>query len=182
MGITSALGNGAQISSHWYAVHTMPRHEKRVRERLEFRGLRCFLPVYTKTSRWNNGCTASVEFPLFPTYMFVELAERAYARILIDPGVRRIVGTGREPVAIPLREIESLQRAGRITPLQPHDYLTAGETVRITRGPLADLTGILIRKNNDFRVVLQLDLIRQGASVEVALDDVELISAETVRR
>ena len=182
MEITSLPGNSSQTSSRWYAVHTMPRHEKRVQERLEYRGLRCFLPVYTKTSRWNNGCTASVEFPLFPTYMFVELAERAYARILIDPGVRRIVGTGREPVAIPHSEIESLQRAARTAPLQPHDYLTAGETVRITRGPLAGLTGILIRKNSDLRVVLQLDLIRQGASVEVALEDVEPFSAETVRR
>jgi transcription antitermination factor NusG len=87
--------------------------------------------------------------------------------------VTRVIGTGREPVAIPESEIQALQHAIIIGQLQPHDYLTVGQKVRIKTGPLADLTGILVRKNNDFRVVLMLDLIRQGASVEVDFDDVE---------
>ena len=178
--MTLAPVPSATDSANWYAVQTIPRHEKRVQERLEFRGVHCFLPVYTKISRWKNGCTARVEFPLFPTYMFVELGAHERGCVLADPGVARIVGSSREPVSIPNSEIEALQQAsGR---LQPHDYLVAGEKVRIKRGPLADLTGILVRKSNDLRLILKLDLIRQGASVEVALDDVEAIAPEAVRR
>jgi transcription antitermination factor NusG len=166
---------------HWYAVQTVPRHEKRVQERLEFRGIHCFLPVYTKMSRWKNGVTARVELPLFPTYLFVELAAEARGSVLVDPGVSRLVGSGREAIAVPRAEIEALQQAALLGQLQPHDYLVAGERVRIRRGPLADLTGILVRKNNDLRLVLKLDLIRQGASVEVAIEDVEAVVAEAVR-
>jgi len=163
----------SQAQACWFAFQTLPRHEKRVRQRLEYSGIHCFLPVYTKVSRWKNGCTARVEFPLFPSYMFVELGMRECGRILLDPSVTRVIGTGREPVAIPESEIQALQQVAVLGNLQPHDYLTVGEKVRINRGPLANLTGILVRKNSDFRVVLMLDLIRRGASVEVDFDDVE---------
>jgi transcriptional antiterminator RfaH len=166
-----ALESQAQAS--WFAVQTLPRHEKRVRQRLEDSGIHCFLPVYIKVNRWKNGCTARVEFPLFPSYMFVEVGRQECGRILLNPSVTRVIGTGREPVAIPGSEIRSLQQAAVLGNLQPHDYLTVGEKVRINKGPLANLTGILIRKNSDFRVVLMLDLIRHGASVEVDFDDVE---------
>jgi transcription antitermination factor NusG len=149
---------------------------------LEFLGIRCFLPTYTEINRWKNGCTARVEVPLFPTYMFVEIGAHQRGAVLSDPGVARIVGAGREPIAISNSEIAALQQAALRGSLRPHDYLMAGERVRITRGPLADLTGILVRKNNDLRLVLKLDLIRQGASVEVAIDDVEPVSAEAVCR
>jgi len=171
MQLDVALDSQSQLC--WFAVQTLPRHEKRVRQRLEYSGIHCFLPLYTKLNRWNNGCMARVEFPLFPSYMFVEMGKRECGRILVDPGVTRVVGTGREPVAIPESEIQALRHAIIIGQLQPHDYLTVGQKVRIKKGPLADLTGILVRKNSDFRVVLMLDLIRQGASVEVDFDDVE---------
>jgi transcriptional antiterminator NusG len=166
-----ALQSQSQLC--WFAVQTLPRHEKRVRQRLEYSGIHCFLPLYTKLNRWNNGCTARVEFPLFPSYMFIELGNREYGRILLDPGVTRVIGTGREPVAIPENEIQALQQATLLGKLHPHDYLTMGQKVRIKKGPLADLTGILVRKDSDFRVVLKLDLIRQGASVEVDFEDIE---------
>ena len=163
----------SQVQACWFAVQTLPRHEKRVRQRLEYSGIHCFLPVYTKVNRWKNGCTARVEFPLFPSYMFVELGMQECGRILFDPSVTRVIGTGRKPVAILESEIQALQQAAGLGNLQPHDYLTVGEKVRINKGPLANLTGILVRKSSDFRVVLMLDLIRRGASVEVDFDDVE---------
>ena len=161
------------IQAEWFALQTLPRHEKRVRERLQYNGVHCFLPVYSKVKRWKNGCTPRIEFPLFPTYIFVELRMRECSRMLVDPGVTRVIGTGRGPVAIPDAEIQTLRNAILAGSLQPHHYLTVGQRIRVKKGPLAGLIGILVRKNSDFRVVLTLDLIRQGASVEVAFDDVE---------
>ena len=31
---------------HWYALHTYPRHEKRVHQELGLRAIECFLPLY----------------------------------------------------------------------------------------------------------------------------------------
>ncbi|HET6142882.1 MAG TPA: transcription termination/antitermination NusG family protein [Candidatus Acidoferrales bacterium] len=167
----------SQGHARWFALQTLPRHEKRVRERLEYSGIHCFLPIYTKSNRWKNGCTALIEFPLFPSYMFVEITVQECGRLLVDPGVTRVIGAGRNPVAIPESEIQALQHAMRVGSLQPHDYLAAGQKVRIKKGPLLDLTGVLVRIDSNFRVVLTSNLIRQGASVEVDFDDVEVLAS-----
>jgi transcription antitermination factor NusG len=56
---------------------------------------------------------------------------------------------------------------------EPHPYLVAGEKVRVVSGMLAGMVGVLVRKKNDVRVVLTLDLIRQSVSVEIGIDEVE---------
>src|SRR5216683_272282 len=47
------------------------------------------------------------------------------------------------------------------------------ERVRIKSGPMTGMEGVLVRKKNNFRVVLALDLIMQCVAVEVDADDLE---------
>src|SRR5713101_5664552 len=47
--------------------------------------------------------------------------------------------------------------------------------VRIKRGPLAELEGVLVRRKNGLRVVVSLDLIARSAAVEVDTADIERI-------
>jgi len=54
--------------------------------------------------------------------------------------------------------------------------LTIGRRVRIKRGALQGVEGILVRKKNAFRVVLSIDLIMRSASVEVEEGDVECMN------
>lgn len=58
---------------------------------------------------------------------------------------------------------------------EPHPYVAVGQKVRIKSGPLANLTGFLIRQSGGLRVVLCVELIRQAAAVEVDVEDVEPI-------
>jgi hypothetical protein len=55
---------------------------------------------------------------------------------------------------------------------EPHPYLTVGRRVRIMRGALEGMEGILIRKKGRVRLVLSIDLIRQSAMIEVDSVDV----------
>ena len=57
--------------------------------------------------------------------------------------------------------------------IEPHPYLTVGERVRIKAGVMTGVEGILVRKKNDFRVVLSLDAIMRSVAVEVDADDIE---------
>jgi transcription antitermination factor NusG len=84
-----------------------------------------------------------------------------------------IVSAGREPAALPYAEIESLRAGLSQHHFEPHPYLSAGEKVRITAGSLAGMIGVLVRKKNQSRVILTLDLIRQSVSVEVSADEIE---------
>jgi transcription termination/antitermination protein NusG len=159
--------------SRWFAVYTTPRHEKAVARQFEVRQLGAFLPLYRSVHRWKNGCRVSVEQPLFPNYVFVSLERGDYIRVLQTPGVLSLVGRGREPAPLPTSEIESLRSGLPLRDFEPHPYLVAGERVRIHSGALTGMVGVLVRKKNNLRVVLTLDLIMQSVSVEIGIDEIE---------
>jgi len=161
--------------AHWYALQTYPRHEKRVHEDLGLRAIESFLPLYETMHRWKNGCKVRVELPLFPGYLFVNIDPRQRFKVLSLPGAVSIVGSASGPWPLPDSEIMSLRDSLQSRKFEPHPYLAVGQKVRIKSGPLADLTGFLVRQSGGFRVVLSVELIRQAAAVEVDADDVELI-------
>ena len=160
---------------HWYAAYTKPCHEKRVAEHLEIRNVELFLPLQRSTRRWNNGCTVTLERPLFPNYVFVHILSRERLRVLELSSVLSIAGTGHEPTPLPDEDIERLRSGLLQVNAEPHPVLTVGERVRIRRGPLEGLHGIVSRQKNQFRVVLTLDLIMKSVAVEVCADDTEPI-------
>ena len=156
----------------WFAVYTLPRHEKRVRESMERHGIECYLPLYPVVRRWKNGCVMHLELPLFPGYIFVRMAAGERIRVLAIAGVCWIVGSGREPLALPEADMERLRSGLQQRKAEPCPYLKVGERVRIETGALAGMEGILLRRKKDLRVVLTLDLIRQSIAVEVDMADV----------
>lgn len=161
--------------THWYALHTYPRHEKRVYERLEMRAIECFLPLYETVHRWKNGCKVRVELPLFPGYLFLKIDPRERFKALSLPGAVSIVGSGSGPWPLPDAEIAGLRAGLQERKFEPHPYLSVGQKVRIKSGPLTDLTGFLVRQSGGLRVVVSVDLIQQSAAVEVDAADVEPI-------
>jgi transcription antitermination factor NusG len=87
--------------------------------------------------------------------------------------VHSIVGTGKDPIPLPHFEIETLRRGIDHLKIEPHPYLNVGEKATILRGPLAGMTGIVVRKKNGLRFVLSLDLIMKSVAVEVDAADLE---------
>ena len=163
-------------AQQWFTVYTCANHEKNVAIRLDARRVEHFLPTYTSIARWKDR-RVKLDLPLFPGYLFVRLALDDRLRVLEVPGVVRLVSFNGQPYALPDAEIETLrngiQNALRFS---PYPYLCAGSRVRIKRGPLQGIEGILVRKKNIFRVVLSLHLIAQSAAVEVDAADVERLS------
>jgi transcription antitermination factor NusG len=156
----------------WYAGYTAARHEKRVAEHFLQRGVEHFLPLYETIHRWNNG-PHRVSLPLFPGYIFVRIALRERLRVLQVPGFVRLVGFNALPEALPESDITRMREALRNgVSAEPYPYLTVGTRVEIRRGPLAGMTGILLRRQNKYRVVISVDLIMRAMAVEVAVDDV----------
>jgi transcription antitermination factor NusG len=156
----------------WYAGYTAARHEKRVAEHFSQRGVEHFLPLYESIHRWNNG-RHRVTLPLFPGYIFVRIALAERLRVLQVPGFVRLVGFNALPQPLPESDINQMREAlGRGVLAEPYPYLTAGVRVEIRRGPLAGMTGILLRRQNKYRVVISVDLIMRAMVVEVAAEDV----------
>ena len=162
----------AMVQSHWYAVYTCAKHEKRVAAELGAREVEHFLPLYSSVRRWKDR-RVQLEFPLFPGYVFVRLALHDRLRVLQIPSVVRLVGFNGLPAALPDTEMELL-RSGLSERLraEPHPFLTVGRRVRIKSGPFAGLEGILKRKKSNLRVVISLELIQRSVAVDVEAADV----------
>src|ERR1700733_10662096 len=114
---------------HWYALRTYPRHEKGVRERLQSRGVECFLPLFEQTRKWKNGQKMRIELPLFPGYLFVEIDPARRARVLEIPGAISLVGSQRELWPVSDSQIQTLRDDLYLRKLEPYAYLSAGQTV-----------------------------------------------------
>jgi transcription antitermination factor NusG len=162
-------------TQQWFTVYTCANHEKTVAKRLDARRVEHFLPMYTSVARWKDR-RVKLDLPLFPGYMFVRLELGERLRVLEVPGVVRLVGFNGQPYPVSDTEIESL-RTGIQNALQfvPHPYLNVGSRVRVKRGPLEGIEGILVRRKNVYRVVLSLHLIARSAAVEVDAADIERI-------
>lgn len=161
--------------SLWYAVHTKPRKEDFVRAYLDRSRIRVLLPRIRDTFRKNGERTSRVE-PLFPGYLFARFSSaRDFQRICWAPGVKRIVGNGDDPVPVEEDVIEALAaRQGDRGFIIPRRSLDAGERIRILRGPLAGLLGVVDRPcTGAERARVLVELFRQQVHVEV---DVALIS------
>jgi transcription antitermination factor NusG len=161
------------LEKRWYATYTCANHEKRVREQLEQRSVEAFLPVYETVRRWKDR-RVHLEIPLFPGYVFVHLALRDRLRVTQVPSVVRLVGFDGHPSPLPDGEIEALKKGLALgVRAQPHPFLSVGRRVRVKNGPLAGMTGILLRRKGNFRVVISIDLIQRAMSVNVDSADVE---------
>ena len=164
------------MASHWYALRTRSRHEKRVRDQLETRGMEPFLPLVDRLRQWKDR-RKRVAFPLFPGYCFARFPLSLRVDVLTTQGVVQILGNQDGPVPVPDAEIEAVRRLVESTlPYDPHPYLTEGMQVEVIRGPLAGLRGLLLRNGTRARLVIGVTLIHQSASVELEALDVAPVS------
>jgi transcription antitermination factor NusG len=161
----------ASVRPQWSVAYTSANHEKRVAEQLVQRSVEHFLPTYESVRRWKDRRT-KLQLPLFPGYVFVCLSLCDRIKVLQVPGVAWLVGFNGQPAVVADQEIEAL-RSSTATHLgvQPHPYLKVGHRVKIRRGILAGVEGILVRRKNALRVVLSIDLIMRSVSIEVDASD-----------
>ena len=166
------------IDAHWYAVHVKSRHEFRVYERLTGAGIITFLPSMKRLSKWKDR-NKLIEFPLFPGYLFVQTDSIHTVRMTIlktKSVVRILDAVAGEPEPVPEEQILSLMKiihAG--VHLDPYPYLQEGQRIRIKRGPLAGVEGILVEKSGLHRLVLSVDILCQSTAVTIQASDVEKV-------
>ncbi len=157
----------------WWALYTRHQHEKVVAEMLSAKDFEVFLPLYDSIRRWKDR-RKILSLPLFPCYVFVRGGLDRRLQVLTTPGVHMILYCGDHVAIIPESEIEAVQRAveGSFR-VEPHPFLRCGARVRVIRGALEGVEGILIRKKNLCRLVLSVDMLSQSVAVEVQAHDVE---------
>lgn len=166
------------LPSHWYAVHTRSRHEFQVFERLKLKDVEAFLPTVERLRKWKDR-KKLIAFPLFPGYLFVRITKdsQSMLNVLKVKSVVRILCTlPGEPAHIPDEQIVCLQKLiENKGALDPYPYLNEGQRVRIIKGPLYGIEGILVEKLDKHLLVLSVDVLRQGVALTINASDVDKI-------
>ncbi|HUK49047.1 MAG TPA: UpxY family transcription antiterminator [Terriglobales bacterium] len=159
-------------AEEWYAAYTYSRHEKRVAQQLQERGVDHFLPVYRSVRRWKDR-KKELELVLFPGYVFVHLELVKRLQVLQLPGVVRFVCFNGQPAALPTEDIEALRNGlSHNVCAEHHPFLNIGRRVKVVYGPLTGAQGILVRRRNNSRLVISIEAIMRSVAVEIDEADV----------
>jgi transcription antitermination factor NusG len=151
----------------WFAVRVKSRAEKAVAMMARNKGFEEFLPVYASRNRWSDR-TKSVEMPLFPGYVFCRLNPERRLPVLTIPGVLHFVGIGKTPLPVADAEVAAIRQAVECgLSAEPWPYLEVGQRVRLERGPLAGIEGILVDAHKDQRLIVSVTLLQRSVAVGI---------------
>ena len=167
---------------HWFALRTRSRYEKVVCNRLTQHGLEYLLPTLARVSQWTDR-KKLIKVPLFPGYCFARFSAQERLSVLNAPGVLQIVSGGPDPEPIPYEEIDAVKRLTQSgLAYEPYASLSEGTAVEIIRGPLAGVRGRLIRKERHHYVLIAVQLIQQGATVKIDINDISPIDSPVMSK
>jgi transcriptional antiterminator RfaH len=149
----------------WWLAHTRPRQEKALARQLASAGLSFYLPCTPCRTRVRGRVLTSYR-PLFPGYVFVRVSADERAGVYVGNRVARLAPVGdQDRLWTDLAGVRRLLDLGQ--PVTAEDYLSPGSPVVVRSGPLAGLTGTVVRAGSGQRFVVRIDLIQRGVSVVI---------------
>ncbi len=157
-------------NANWYAIYTRSRCEKKLNRALQKNKYDTFLPLVKERRQWSDRIK-TVEVPLLPGYLFVNILPEQLYEIYEYPGVVNFVQDGGRPARIRKQEIEALVEATtkeirmKIVP----KAFAAGEKVDILYGPFRGFRGTILEQGNGSHIVIYMDSIDQALRVEMSV-------------
>lgn len=168
----------ALSEERWYCWKSVPKAVYSVWRELSREGFSAYVPVFVLS---RDG-TEETRRPMFGSHGFVafNLATDPWRKVHSIPGIAHLFSSDPlRPIPVPRGIVEALQARGRpgdgvIDDLyQGPDFTSvAGQRVRITAGPFADLHG-LCRWSNQKRVAVLLEVMGALVETEIRRSDVE---------
>jgi len=158
---------------NWFAIRTSLRWEFRACSELTSRGVETYLPRCGATRRWSDR-TKEIDQALFPGYLFGRFSMAERVRVLEAPGVRQIVGMGKQPAPISADQLDNLRKlVGSSTKIVSWPYLTEGQRILIDSGPLAGVHGFVVSADQGaLRIVVSLDLLQRSVAAVIDRDSI----------
>jgi transcriptional antiterminator RfaH len=163
----------AEIPGEWFVAHTKSRFEKALAHDLGSLGIPYYLPMVERVTI-SGGKKRRLMAPLFTSYVFIcGDSEARYAAMQTD----RICQT------LPVRrqaefiaELTAVERAlAEGIDLNLHPFAEVGRRCRVKSGPLQGTEGVVIQRDGAMRLVLQVSMLGQGASLRIEGDLLELV-------
>lgn len=149
----------------WWAVYTKSRQEKALARYLCSRSIPFYLPTIGKTSLIRGRKVRST-IPMFANYLFLFGTQEERTSGLQSNRISQILTVHDQK-----RFDHDLQSVCRLTTsnaaLTIESRLVPGQRVRVRRGTFEGLEGTVVSRRGETRLVVHVDFLQQGASVEI---------------
>lgn len=127
-----------------------------------------FLPLYTVQSKWSDRIK-TMERPLFPGYLFARVDPEAgdVVKLLeLRPHIL-LLPSNLAPEAVADAEVDTIAKlCASALPLLPAEY-KRGQAVKIQRGALAGVEGIVSKVRTHYRLVVNVEIFHRAVEVEL---------------
>jgi transcription antitermination factor NusG len=149
----------------WWTIYARSRQEKALARQLLAYEVPFYLPL-VPTKQVVRGRQRCSYLPLFTGYVFAYGTETQRVMALTTNRISRIL-----PVTAPgelltdLRQVRDLIATN--APLTVEARLAPGARVRVKRGALQGLEGTILRRNGKTRLLVAVNYLQQGVSVEI---------------
>jgi transcriptional antiterminator RfaH len=149
----------------WWVVYTKSRQEKSLaRELLKYQ-IPFYLPQIKNTTLVKGRRRTSF-MPLFTGYVFMLADEAERVRGLTTNRISRILSVDdAEQLTSDLRQIKRLIESD--APLTIERRIAPGQRVRIKQGSLLGMEGTVLTRRGETRLLVCVNFLQQGASIEV---------------
>jgi len=97
------------LTSHWYALYTKPRWEKKVHALLTEKKIESYCPLNKVRKKWSDRIKI-VEEPLFKSYVFARVNDEEQTKVRLTAGVMNFVYWQGKPAIIRAKEIETIRK------------------------------------------------------------------------
>ncbi len=174
------------MSQQWYVIHTLSGQEQNVKEALERRialdGLedeitKVMIP-FERVSEVKGGKKIITQRKFWPGYVFVKMdyLDKTFYAITETSGVIGFVGTGTPPPPVSEDEILAVldQIEEKKEKVKPKVLFSVGETVKVTDGPFASMTGVVDTVDPDKgKMTVRVSIFGRETPVELEYWQVE---------
>ena len=158
-------------------MYTRPQFEKKISGKLEEKGIEYFMPTRIEIREWHDR-KKKLELPVFPSYIFVRVNEKAMLKIYEISGFVRFLSTANELDTVPDQEIDAMKELFKGNYQIAEENLEEGLPVMITEGPLMGLQGIVNGYYAPGSVTVNIEILNKYIRTVVSTDSLERIEEE----
>jgi transcriptional antiterminator NusG len=175
------------MEKNWYVVHTYSGYENKVKTNLEKRldsmGMqdrifRVMVPMEEEIEH-KDGKKKTVMRKVFPGYVLVEMimTDDSWYVVRNTPGVTGFVGSagaGSKPTPLLPDEVQTILKQMGVEEVQTTADFALGESVKVVKGPLENLVGVIEGVDVDREILKVLvDMFGRETPVELDFEQVE---------
>jgi len=154
------------LERQWWCIYTKSRREKDLMRKLASHQISHFGPVVPKRYRSPNGRLRTSFVPLFANYVFMFGNEEQRQTAMTTNCISKCnLIEDREALVADLRQIHKVVDAG--VALTPEAKLDTGARVRVRTGPFAGYEGNVVRREGKTRLLLSIQYLAKGVSMEM---------------